>query len=207
MISITNLTELSKYLDGIKAVIFDLDDTLYQEIEYVKSGYKKIAERFPEIEDMYSKLWEAFLQGKKAIDTVLKAKGFFDESIKEECVSIYRNQIPDIVLSEQVKDLLKLLKDKGFLLGLITDGRPEGQKAKIRALNIEKFFDSIIITDELGGVEYRKPNERAYVLTCERLGVQFQQTVYVGDNIKKDFIAPEKLGMRSIYFKNREGLY
>jgi len=74
-------------------------------------------------------------------------------------------------------------------------------------LGIENLFDSVIITDELGGVEYRKPCERAFVLTCERLGVAFADAVYIGDNLRKDFIAPEKLGMKACYFKNPDGLY
>ena len=72
---------------------------------------------------------------------------------------------------------------------------------------MESLVDYIIVTDELGGVEYRKPNPRAFETMKEKLGVEYSEMCYVGDNIKKDFVAPEKLGMRSIWFKNKDGLY
>lgn len=207
MKEIERISKVVDYLDEIKVVIFDLDDTLYQEKDYIKSGYKKIAKRFPKIPNMYNKLWKAFLEGKKAIDEVLNAEEIYSDALKEECLQIYRNQNPEIKLSEEVRELLVGLKQKGFLLGIITDGRPEGQRAKIKALGIEGYFDRIIITDELGGVEYRKPNEKAFLIMKENFSVKYSQMVYVGDNIKKDFIAPNKLGMKSIYYRNREGLY
>ena len=90
-------------------------------------------------------------------------------------------------------------------MGIITDGRPEGQYAKIRALGLN--VDELIITDELGGIEFRKPNEMAFRLMKMKMDVPYEKMVYIGDNIKKDFIAPKKLGMRSIWFKNPDGLY
>ena len=90
---------------------------------------------------------------------------------------------------------------------MITDGRVEGQRAKIEALKIEEYFDKIIITDELGGIEYRKPNSKAYDLMKDYFKCDYQEMIYVGDNLNKDFIYPEKVNIKSIYFKNRDGLY
>ena len=92
-------------------------------------------------------------------------------------------------------------------MGVITDGRSEGQRAKIKALGLDELVDHIIITDELGGVEYRKPNKTAFVKMQELLDVPFEEMCYIGDNIKKDFVAPNMLGMRSIWFRNMDGLY
>ena len=80
-------------------------------------------------------------------------------------------------------------------------------EAKIKALDIAGYFQKIIVTDELGGPPYRKPNEAAFRLMQQALDVPFEKMVYIGDNTKKDFIAPQKLGMQTIYFKNRDGLY
>ena len=207
MITIDKVTDLTNHLDGITAVIFDLDDTLYLEKDYVKSGYGKIAKAFPQIKNMQDKLWQVFLAGGKAIDQVLSQEGLLTDENKNKCLEIYRNQVPDIKLDGSVDEMLKALKSDGYKLGIITDGRVEGQRAKIKALDLERYVDQIIITDELGGIEMRKPNEKAFRLICERLGVDYKNAVYVGDNPKKDFIAPEKLGMRAIYYKNKEGLY
>lgn len=72
-------------------------------------------------------------------------------------MSIYRNQFPKINLYDGVDKIIKNLKRKGIKVGIITDGRPESQRNKIKALGLEELVDDIIITDELGGIQFRKP--------------------------------------------------
>ena len=207
MIEITSITEVKKYLQGLKAVIFDLDDTLYSEKEYARSGYHAIANTLPQVEQLEEKLWTAFEQKKPAIDAVLIDVGIYTEGLKQQCLSIYRSHQPAIHFYEGAKELLCQLRYDGYKLGVITDGRSEGQRAKIKALGLDELVDHIIITDELGGVEYRKPNKTAFVKIQELLDVPFEEMCYIGDNIKKDFVAPNMLGMRSIWFRNMDGLY
>lgn len=204
MKEISDILQVERLIDGIELVVFDLDDTLYSEKEYVRSGFHKIAEalHMPELE---AELWEAFSKRQKAIDVVFESRGMLDR--KNEALSIYRNQKPAIHLYDGVREMLTRIRQRGKLLGLLTDGRPEGQRAKIEALEIGGVFDEIIITDELGGVECRKPNEMGFVRMHERTGVPYEKMAYVGDNINKDFVAPEKMNMRCIYCRSREGLY
>ena len=82
--------------------------------------------------------------------------------------------------------LFTCIKDTGRKLGLITDGRPEGQRAKIAALGLADAFDEIIVTDELGGTEFRKPNPEAFELISRRRGVPFGEMAYVGDTLSRD---------------------
>lgn len=207
MIEITSIDEITQHLQGLKAIIFDLDDTLYGEKEYVRSGYRAIAATMPQVEQMDKKLWAAFEEKKSAIDEVLREEGIYTEERKQECLSVYRFHQPDIHFYEGALELLQKLRLEGYKLGIITDGRPEGQRAKIKALGLDELVDHIIVTDELGGVEYRKPNKAAFVKMQEVLGVTFEEMCYVGDNIKKDFVAPEMLNMKSFWFKNIDGLY
>lgn len=200
-IIVKDILDVEKYFSNIDAVIFDLDDTLYSEKQYIRSGYKKIAEYF-NIPDMEEEMWNCFENGGKAIDEVLKAHGLISK--KEQALYIYRFQEPKISLYSGVGELLIRIKKKKKI-GIITDGRPEGQRAKLKALNIN--VDKMIITDELGGAEYRKPNPKAFEIMQKELNTEFEKMVYIGDNIKKDFIAPQKLGMKYIWFKNPDGLY
>ena len=194
MIEITNILDVEKHLNGIEAVVFDLDDTLYSEKDYVRSGFMAAAP------DHFDELWQAFSEGKPAFDAVLPER-------KEQALAIYRNHKPNIELYPDVWDMLLHIRMSGRKLGIITDGRPEGQRAKIEALNLTELVDEIIITDELGGAEFRKPCDKAFHVMQEKLAVPFESMVYIGDNIKKDFIAPEKLGMRSIWSRNPDGMY
>lgn len=188
----------------IKGVIFDLDDTLYSEKDYIRSGYRKVAE-YLKRDDAYEKLCAFFKDGKQAIDEYLLEIG--EQLRKEECLKIYREQTPDIVLYDGVIELIQELKSKGVKVGIITDGRPEGQKAKLKALGLDEMVDDIVITDELGGVQFRKPCDIAYRIIQNRWRIPYEQIVYVGDNPNKDFQACRQLGMRFKYFKNVDGLY
>lgn len=206
IIEIDHILDVEKHIDNLNAIVFDLDDTLYSEKDYVRSGYKAISKLFPQMVGVEQKLWDFFVAGKPAIDEFLIIEGITDNKTKQECLQVYRYQIPEIILYNGVKEMLVNLA-KTYKLGLITDGRPEGQRAKIKALDIEQYFDCIIITDELGGVETRKPNPLAFQLMHERLAIPYNEMCYIGDNINKDFIAPQRFGMRSIWFKNNDGIY
>lgn len=197
-------TAEGKRKQPILGVIFDLDDTLYSEKKYVRSGYKKIAEYLGK-DDAADKLWEYFESGKPSIDEYLAVIGELDK--KTECLRIYREQMPQIELYEGVIELIQDLKVKGVKVGIITDGRPEGQRNKVKALGLDKLIDDIIITDELGGIQFRKPCDIAFRIMQRRWGLPFEQMVYVGDNAEKDFQAPKQLGMNTLYFKNEDGLY
>ncbi len=207
MIKIQKITDALQHLDGLKAVIFDLDDTLYSEKEYVKSGYRAISRMLSTVEGADEKLWNAFEEKKSAIDELLFSEHIYSEELKQQCLRAYRFHEPDIHLYDGVEKMLVSLRQQGWKLGMITDGRPEGQRAKIKALKLDEFLDKIIVTDELGGMEYRKPNVAAFQIMQQHFGFDFSEMCYIGDNIKKDFAAPLQLGMKAIFFQNTDGLY
>lgn len=203
MIKIHSILDTEKYISQIKGVVFDLDDTLYSEKEYVWSGFQEIAKHFPDVSNLAEKLWAVFLNGDKAIDKVFDAEGL--AQYKTDALKIYRFHTPNIHLYPGVAEMLQRIMQSGRQIGIITDGRPEGQRAKLSALKLD--FQHIVITDELGGPTYRKPNKLAFILMKEQMRITYEQMVYVGDNIHKDFIAPDSLGINSIYFSNPNGLY
>ncbi|OQC00509.1 MAG: carbamoyl phosphate synthase-like protein [Firmicutes bacterium ADurb.Bin099] len=189
---------------NIKGIVFDLDDTLYSEKQYIRSGYQRIG-NYLKRDDAPDIMWKYFESGKLAIDEYLIDIDSLEK--KDECVKIYREQIPNISLYQGVTEMLHELKEKGIRIGIITDGRPEGQKNKIRALNLEGLIDDIIITDELGGTQFRKPCDIAFRIMKTRWQISYDEMVYVGDNPTKDFQAPQQLGMKCLYFCNPDGLY
>ena len=185
----------------VKGVIFDLDDTLYSEKEYVRSGYKAVSDYLGGgYED---RLWSFFEAGRPAIDELLKEIGREDE--KDAALNIYRFHKPDIHLYPGAAKVIEELKKQNIKVGIITDGRPEGQRNKIEALGLN--VDDVIITDELGGVQFRKPCDIAFRIMLTKWRLNPADAVYVGDNPVKDFQAPQQLGMKSLWFKNEDGLY
>ena len=185
----------------IKGVIFDLDDTLYSEKDYVRSGFQAVSDYLGG--GYEEKLWKHFESGKQAIDGLLKELG--REKDKAEVLEVYRCHKPNIHLYPGVAELIADLKSRGIKVGIVTDGRPEGQRNKINALGLE--VDDVIITDELGGIQFRKPCDIAFRILMTRWRFNPADMVYVGDNPAKDFQAPQQLGMRSLWFKNSDGVY
>lgn len=167
-------------------VIFDLDDTLIYEIDFLKSAYKEISE-FLNDDEVYEIMIEKYFLGENVFE-FLEKKYLVK---KEELLHIYRNHIPTIELIDGAKELLQNLVNKNCRLGLITDGRSITQRNKIKALQIESFFDKIVISEEIGTT---KPNMDNYTIFSHS-NAQFY---YIGDNITKDFVTPNHLGWTTI---------
>lgn len=192
---------------AIKAIIFDLDDTLFNEIEYVKSGFNVVAENISNLinkskEEIFNELLRLFsINTKNVFDIYIKQNNLENILNLNRIINLYREHYPKIKLDYEIKNVLLNLKQK-YKLGIITDGRPEGQWNKIRALGLDNIIENIIVTDELGGIEYRKPNTKAFEIMIEKFNVKYNEAIYIGDNINKDFIAPNILGMSSILLNN-----
>ncbi|MBR0090819.1 MAG: ATP-grasp domain-containing protein [Lachnospiraceae bacterium] len=188
----------------VRGVIFDLDDTLYDERDYVKSGYRAVADALGKAEAA-DRLYQLFEAGQPAIDIYLQETG--QQERKDECLTAYRTHIPEIRLREGAEALMKELRRGGMRIGILTDGRPEGQRNKIKALRLTELVDDIIITDELGGEQFHKPCDIGFRILQRKWRIPFSRMMYVGDNPAKDFHAPRQLGMRAVWYRNPAGLY
>lgn len=188
----------------IKAILFDLDDTLYNERAFVLSGFKAVAKYLSEKygidpDSIYNLLVESiehYGRGKN-FDIVLKKLNLYDKMLVMKLVEIYRTHTPDISLYPDAREILHKLRELSYKLGIITDGDVKAQMNKINALGLRNFFDCIIVTDKYG-IDKRKPNPYPYKLALNLLGVSGKEAVYMGDNPYKDFIGAKKLGMLTI---------
>ncbi len=177
----------------VKAVIFDLDDTLISEKEYIKSGYRHIAEvigqRFNINKDqVYIDLFQLFRESPHNVFNRLYEKYQIEYS-KEmiiDLVNEYRGHFPDVQYYDDVMQCLNELKVLGVKIGIITDGYAQAQRQKLKAVEADMYFDEIIVTDELGR-DHWKPHPKAFEIIKERFGVGFDEMIYVGDNPGKDF--------------------
>ncbi len=198
----------------ITTVVFDLDDTLYDELEYCKSGFKAVAARLSEmqqnhsIEQIYDALWAQFQTGNrtKTFNVALeKLKIQCNNHLITELIDIYRNHKPDISLPQDSREVLDILNEK-YTLAMLTDGFLPAQQFKVEALGVAKYFKCIIYTEELGR-EYWKPSPAGFEKLLQTLQSVPEQTIYVADNEKKDFIAPKKLKLNTIKIIRPAGLH
>ncbi len=174
-------------------IVFDLDDTLYKERDFLFSAYQRISDIvYNEIGvNVYKQMTSWYLQGLSAFDELLS---HHDTILTiPDLVAIYRNHIPNISLSPETLATLELLVRQGYSLGLMTDGRSISQRNKIKSLKLNSIFNDILISEEFGS---EKPNQLNY-LHFENNSC-YNYFVYVGDNTSKDFITPNKLGWKTI---------
>jgi putative hydrolase of the HAD superfamily len=189
----------------ITTVAFDLDDTLYDEIEYCKSGFAAVAKFLANLPDMpvaeliFDSFWKQFTAGNrtKTFNAGLDQLGIrYDDKLIKELVNVYRNHTPKIKLPQDSRDVLHQLSGK-WTLALLTDGFLPAQQLKVQALGLEKYFKCIIYTEQLGR-QFWKPSPVGFEKLMETLNAKPENIAYIADNPMKDFIAPNKLGFSTI---------
>lgn len=198
----------SDQLERLSGIILDLDDTIYLEAEYVKSGFQAVAD------SLSNDLEERCHYGAWLLRTSLERKDsrtfnhlldtfpvLSQRSQVAQMVQIYREHQPSLTLSPLWREALEGWRQEGIFLGLISDGDLTGQQRKVEALGLRHLLDHIILTDQYGR-EHWKPARTAFEEMQERSGLQRRQLVYVGDNVLKDFVAPNQLGWRSVRFRS-----
>lgn len=179
-----------------EAVIFDLDDLLYKEFDFVRSGFWSIAKMISPDEPkvLFRSMMVQYFLGNAVFDWL------YNDYLKQDSdftvnslLEIYRNHKPDITLSSDVFNFLSKLKDNANMIGLITDGRSISQRNKIEALGLSTWIDGFTISEDMG---FEKPSPEPYRFFMEKF--KAQKYVYIADNYNKDFIAPNQLGWRTI---------
>ena len=199
-------------MGAIRAVIFDLDDTLYPERQYAFSGFAAVAAAFRaqlgdpiETIDAMRHFFDSKLRS-RLFDALLAERGIArDQSLIQRMIEAYRTHLPEIGLYPDADAALARLRGK-HKLGLLTDGPSVSQWAKIDALKLRGRFDEIIVTSELGP-NCAKPQTDAFQLISHRLGIEAPGCAYVGDNSAKDFIAPNALGWVTVQVTRPDGIY
>ncbi len=196
-----------------KAVIFDLDDTLVSEISYCLSGYRKtahyIAERLlPDRDpgDIFDELLRLFDEDHKNVFNRFLINNIRSDDRAMELVDTYRKHFPNISYYDDVRPCLMELGKRDIKTGILSDGYAVTQRQKIRALNAEKDFDIIVLTDELGRDAW-KPSPAGFALIEERLGIKEAEIVYVGDNPEKDFYLSVTAGIKTVRITRENGVY
>jgi putative hydrolase of the HAD superfamily len=197
----------------LKAVVFDMDDTLYPESAYVLSGFRAVADWAAEqyqwgAEDSYQDLARLFNEGVRG-DTFnrwLTAQGHtMPEAGAEECVRVYRGHQPTLKPYEDIPELLRALKPR-YKLGVVSDGYLTVQQAKFKALALTEWFDAVVFSDQWGQDAW-KPSPRPFVEVLALLGVEGPDAVYIGDNPTKDFIGARQVGMKTLWYQPDGGVY
>ncbi len=183
-------------------LVFDLDDTLYDEMTYVRSGLKAVSEF------LYSSwninkdfaydlmLRELKENGRgKVFDVLLLNQNLYSKKNVKACISIYRKHKPKIILNKDATYCLKKFKDVPIYI--VTDGNKIVQFNKINSLGLKEYVKRVIPT-HVYGIDKAKPSPFCFIKIAEWEKVNFNEIIYIGDNPEKDFVGIKPLGFKTI---------
>jgi putative hydrolase of the HAD superfamily len=194
----------------VRACVFDLDDTLYLERDYVRSGFQAagawlVAEHG--IPGLAEVAWRRFEEGcrQTVFDEALRELGHAPEPVLiRQLVEVYRTHAPALTLQPDAAWVLDRLAAMGLPVGLLTDGPLVSQERKVAALGLASRLAALVYTDRYGRAGW-KPCRRGFRELERELGVSGRACVYVGDNPAKDFIAPRQLGWLTVRLRRMQG--
>ena len=182
--------------------VFDLDDTLYLERDYVRSGFQA-ADAFMQAEHgiggFGADCWRLFEAGRRGdvFDLVLASRGLPDRLVPS-LVEVYRQHDPAISLSPEVLTALEDIQARNQTrIAILTGGPSDAQARKLEALDINWFADHVVYAGRRGP-DFDKPHPWSWETAGEMSGLPGGNLAYVADNPAKDFDVPLRLGWRTI---------
>ncbi|MGO4696149.1 HAD family hydrolase [Paenibacillus sp. 2TAB26] len=195
-------------MSTIDTIIFDLDQTLLDKnqslINFAKYQYERFALHtfIADRDEFIAKFTELNNRLLPKEDVYHELIGFF--KIEDALFSPLLNDLNNHFHQYSVgfpgmNEMLLSLKQRGYKLGMITNGREFYQRNKVNALGIMELFDDIVIS---GAVNLRKHDHAIFQLSLSNLSSSSAQSVFVGDNLKADIIPANELGMRTILKSN-----
>ena len=192
-------------------IAFDLDDTLYLERDFVRSGFIAadcwVRDRFA-IAGFFDAAWTVFETGRRGdiFDCALSMLNIqVGREIVGRLVDIYRDHTPSIQLTPDAEETLARLCARRRT-ALLTDGYKNTQARKVQALGLVGRLEHVVYTDELGRAKW-KPHPEGFLAIQSEFGLPAREFVYVADNPQKDFIAPRQLGWKTVRVRRPEGQY
>jgi len=193
-------------LDHIKAILFDLDNTLIQRQKSAYAFFCDIVERcYPGLEEaeklkradeLY--LWDGhgYTPKNELFYNLLNKYGFVCQP----------KDLADLWVSDlwkytkcfpQSKHVLSTLRKK-YKIGCLTNGNPHSQRRKLEVSGLQDAFDAIRVSGEYGK---GKPDPEIYLVLAKDLGVKASECLFVGDYIQTDIVGAYNAGMTAVWIE------
>lgn len=191
----------------IKTVFFDIDNTLYDttlQAEMVRRNAIKamIEAGFAvEEEEALKALWEIVKEKGSNyphhFDELLKKFGYSQNPriIAAGIVAYHTTKSAYLVPYPDTIPTLLELRDRGYRLGIITEGIPVKQWEKLIRLGLQHFFHTVVISEE---VKMFKPSPEIFRIAAEKAGCKTNEAAMVGDRLDKDIAGANLAGMATI---------
>lgn len=190
-----------------RAILFDLDDTLYGYRSFVRSGFRAVANRLAAERGLPARavlrvLRQALIGGARGRELQVLCDRFaLPMSLVPSFAAIIREHTPELTLPHDSRHVLQTLAAR-WRVGIVTNGSPHIQRRKIAALGLERCVDTIVFATEHGDGD-GKPSAAAFETALARLSVEPASAVFVGDDWHADMVGASAVGMQTIHLLGR----
>ena len=191
-----------------RAIVFDLDDTLYPYRAFVRSGFRAVGQRLAEQRGLPERsvlrvLRRALVGGERGRELqALCARFSLPATLVPSLTAVMREHTPSITLPLESRRVLTALRES-WRIGVLTNGTPRIQRRKVAALGLDTLVDEVVFAAEHGDGT-GKPATPAFYAALDRLRAAPAQTVFVGDDVRADIDGASAVGMRTIHLLPRQ---
>lgn len=193
----------------IKAAVFDLDHTLFDRYGTIRKIAPDIVASFDVSEGITPEIFAEELtyadkqfvhKGWQKIHEYLVNKNLFRvvPTYEEYAQSVLKCFKTATVKYDFAIPVLQEIRNMGIKTALITNGNPELQHFKLMSLGMADCFDEIIVSGE---TPYEKPDVRIFQLMAEKLGIETNEMLYIGDHPLNDIDGSRKAGYIPVWVK------
>jgi putative hydrolase of the HAD superfamily len=189
-----------------RAILFDLDDTLYDFRVYrtrrLHLALVDVLERYPQL-DRDELAHAAIAEGVyiEQLPDFLRQRGVEDAALIDVAQEVYRRGwFDDITMAEDAQQTFELLRPR-YKLGLITNGPARTQRPKIERFGLAEYMDVLVVSEEVG---VAKPDPAIFLLTLARLGVLPAEALFVGDSPEYDLRGAAAAGIPFVWMNPRQ---
>ncbi len=197
----------------IKAVLFDLDNTIVDYIRFkttcIDAAVRAMIDEGLDIDEESAR--DIFVQIFKKIKMedrttfqrfLRKATGHVDYRLLAVGIVAYRRARQNAFhVYPGIKRVLKFLKDRGIKVGIVTDAPRVKAWIRLAEIGLHNEFDVVVTYDDS---KVEKPNKKPFLLAMRKLGVRPNEAIFVGDNINRDVVGANNVGMVSVFAKYGE---
>ncbi|WP_456396884.1 TIGR02253 family HAD-type hydrolase [Thermococcus sp.] len=194
----------------IKVVFFDLDDTIADTSRLAEMARKNAIENMirhgmpADFDTAYSELLDLIREYgsnfSRHFDYLLRRLDipYNPKWVAAGVIAYHNTKFAYLREVRHVRRTLLKLKEMGLLLGIITDGNPIKQWEKILRLELDAYFDEVLISDFVG---VKKPHLKIFRKAIGKFGVEANEAVMVGDRLYSDIYGAKQVGMHTVWFK------
>lgn len=188
----------------LKAVLFDLDDTLHNKSETLRIFAQKQYESVLVSLDIDKDIWiNQYIElnnlriEKTEVFNRLQMQFNLDNKIRNSLLEDFDNNLGKFAQPfPGAVELIRFCKESDLKTAIVTNGRDEFQRSKIIGLGIASMVDLVVTS---GGLGIKKPDQRIFQACLDDLDIKPEYTIFVGDDFKADIEPAKKIGMSTIW--------